>query len=145
VNLGEAGQVVRLLEFGWSQKFPPEMALVYVECLRGLPYRATRAGVEAMLRTEEFRPSVAAVCRAATGAPDEAAALVGAERWLAYREQMRFVNGSGYVPVRPDVHTLVVESCAGLSAGMFGWQTRFRGSYEVRVQNVLSGLKELEA
>ncbi len=145
MNLGEAGQVVRLLEFGWSQKFPPEMALVYVECLRGLPYRATRAGVEAMLRTEEFRPSVAAVCRAATGAPDEAAALVGAERWLAYREQMRFVNGSGYVPVRPDVHTLVVESCAGLSAGMFGWQTRFRGSYEVRVQNVLSGLKELEA
>jgi hypothetical protein len=145
VNLGEAGQVVRLLEFGWSQKFPPEMALVYVECLRGLPYRATRAGVEAMLRTEEFRPSVAAVCRAATGAPDEAAALVGAERWLAYREQMRFVNGSGHVPVRPDVHTLVVESCAGLSAGMFGWQTRFRGSYEVRVQNVLSGLKELEA
>lgn len=145
MNLGEAGQVVRLLEFGWSQKFPPEMALIYVECLRGLPYRSTRAGVEAMLRTEEFRPSVAAVCRAATGAPCEAEALAGAERWLAYREQMRFVNGSGHVPVRPVVHDLVIESCAGLSAGMFGWQSRFKGSYEARVQSELSGLKELEA
>lgn len=145
MNVREAGQVVQLLEFGWSQKFPPEMALIYVECLRGLPYGATRAGVEAMLRTEEFRPSVAAVCRAATGAPTEAEALVAAERWLAYREQVRFLNGSGYVPVRPEVHDLVVESCAGLSAGMFGWQSRFKGSYEARVQGVLSDCKELEA
>ena len=64
---------------------------------------------------------------------------------LAYREQMRFVNGSGHVPVRPVVHDLVIESCAGLSAGMFGWQSRFKGSYEARVQSELSGLKELEA
>ena len=40
---------------------------------------------------------------------------------------------------------LVIESCAGLSAGMFGWQSRFKGSYEARVQGVLSGWKELEA
>ena len=145
MNLGEAGLVVRLLEFGWSQKFPPEMALIYVECLRGLPYTAAKSGIEGMLRTEEFRPSVAAMCRAATGAPEEADALAGAERWLAYQEQMRFVNGSGHVPVRPDVHNLVIESCAGLSAGMFGWQSRFKGSYEARVQGVLSGWKELEA
>jgi len=144
MNIGESGQIVRILEFGWSQKFPAEMALIYVESLRSLPFKPVKSAVEAMLRTEEFRPSVAAICRSATNVPNPANAVLSARRWLEYQEQLQFANGSGWVPVRPEVHTLVIEACAGLSVGMFGWENRFKAVYENRVDLLMTSSMELE-
>ena len=145
MKLEDAAKIVRMLEFGWSQKFPPETALIYVECLRSLPYESTNSGVQAMLRTDEFRPSVAALCKAGLGVPSSAVALSQAAAWLRYKEQMRFVNGSGHVPVRPETHRLVIESCGGLSIDTFAWQSKFTGMYETLVKDISIGLKELEA
>ena len=145
MKLEDAAKIVRMLEFCWSQKFPPETALIYVECLRSLPFEPTNMAVQAMLRTDEFRPSVASLCKAGLGVPPSAVALSQAAVWMRYKEQMRFVNGSGHVPVRPETHRLVIESCKGLSADMFAWQSKFTGMYETLVRDIPLGFKELEA
>lgn len=46
--------------------------------------------------------------------PSETEAVEQAELLLKYRDEIQFVNGSGYKPVRPEVHDAVKAACEGM-------------------------------
>lgn len=118
--------VVKMLEFGWSPRFTTEQAVMYLTGLADLDPDETQRAVVRLLRTEEYRPSVAMIRREVLSAelPELSEALVQAEALVRYREALRFVNGSGYRPVEPEVHPVVAEICFAL-----GWARDWRGEF----------------
>jgi hypothetical protein len=118
---------VEMLESGWPQRFSEEQAAVYLDGLADLDPKVLLATVKRLVRTEEYRPSIASIRRevAMDGLPSERDALRQAHAYLRWAEARRFVNGSGFDPVRPDVHDAVVETCFGLSVARPGWEERF--------------------
>jgi hypothetical protein len=126
---------VRLLESGWPQRFTAEQAAAYLQALDDLPAEAVASAVRNLLRSDEYRPSIARIRRVAVvGAlPTEAQALEDARTWLRYRDARQWVNGSGYNPERPQVHSAVVEACAGLRL-TGGWQERFLWAWKEQIR-----------
>jgi hypothetical protein len=134
--------VVRMLEYGWPQKFSPEMALLYIEGLADTDPDAAQRAVRRLIRTSEFRPSVAAVRReiASEALPGLAEALTQAEQWLRYRDAQQYVNGSGYKPVRPEVHAAVRQACAALPGLVPRWQERFTAAWRDSSRKEIEGV-----
>lgn len=124
-----------LLEEAWPQRFTPEQAGVYLDALEDLDPDDVRAAVLRLVRTEEFRPSVARIRRevAAGSLPSIDVALRQAETLLGYREARQFVNGSGFDPVQPDVDDAVIAACAGLRLS-FGWRDRFTQAWREQMR-----------
>ena len=118
---------VEVLEAGWPQRFSEDQAEMYLDGLSDLDPKALVAAVKRLVKTEEFRPSIAAIRRAVAraGLPDDAEAVKQAATYLRWAEARRFVNGSGFDPVRPEVHDAVVEACFGLTLSRPGWEERF--------------------
>ena len=121
--------VVKMLEFGWSPGISQEQAVMYLTGLGDLDPTEAQRAVLRLLRTEEYRPSVARVRREVLsgGLPEFTVALAQAEALLRYRDGLRYVNGSGYRPSEPEVHPVVVEVCRGL-----GLSRDWRGEFSRR-------------
>lgn len=144
--------MVELLEFGWpNREMAEQTAMLYMAALSDLPFDAAVEAVKRLLLTDEFRPSVAAVRREVALAlgllpPGLDEALAQARAYCAWREQARFVNGSGSVSVCPSTHDVVVKVCRGLSVGVNDamWASGFRAAYraavEVEERAVLTGV-----
>lgn len=117
---------VRVLESGWGASFSPEAAALYLDGLSDLDPDVTLRAVRRLLRTEEFRPSIARVRREVLTERSLTVevAVKQAEAFLRWRDASRFVNGSGYAPVRPEVDDRVVVACAGLQL-VAGWRDKF--------------------
>lgn len=115
-----------LLEDGWPQRFTPEQATVYLEALDDLDGAAVRRAVGRLIRTDEFRPSVARIRREVLAGerPTLHEAMRQAEAIMRWREALQYVNGSGFEPQKPDVHAAVLEALAGVRSG-WGWRDRF--------------------
>lgn len=154
----EAAQLVRVVEYGWPQReMLPETAMLYLGALSDLDFDRAQQAVKNLLRVTEYRPTVAEIRRetALIGGllpPSLDEALVQAQRWYAWREQVGFANGSGTVPVGCPTHDVVVSVCRGLRVGPSDptWGHLFRASYREAVgvveRRVLAGNGlELEA
>ena len=130
VSATDIAMAVRMLEAGWGARFTPETASLYLDGLADLDAAATVQAVRRLLRSEEFRPSVARVRReveaADRGSVEEA--LAQAEALLGWRDSIRFVNGSGWTPERPVVASGVLAACEGLRLD-YGWRERFLAAW----------------
>jgi hypothetical protein len=132
-----AAQAIRMLEHGWPGRMTPETAALYLDGLGDLPAGALVAAVRTLLRTSEYRPSVALVRQeagrqGAGAAPGDLEAMAQALELLRYREQLRHVNGSGYEAQRPAVHPAVERVClaAGLTLDDVRWRQTFRAAWQ---------------
>ena len=140
----EAAALVRVVEYGWPQReMLPETAMLYLGALSDLEFGSAQQAVKNLLRVTEYRPTVAEIRRetARIGGllpPSLEQALLEAQRWYRWREQVGFSNGSSTVSVRCDTHDVVVSVCRGLRVGPSDptWGHLFRASYREAVERV---------
>ena len=126
----DVAMAVRMLEAGWGARFSPETASLYLDGLADLDPAATVQAIRRLLRSEEFRPSVARVRREVEAADTDSVetALAQAESLLGWRQANQFVNGSGWAPERPMVSPAVLAACEGLRLD-YGWRERFLAAW----------------
>lgn len=86
-------------------------------------------------REGAFMPSLGQVVQQIEreGQPDDNTAWQQAYNWLNYRDQRRYVNGTGYNPRPPDgVHPEVQRIANLISIDNDQWERDFRAAWKVR-------------
>lgn len=136
MNREEQARVIKVVTHGWpNAKLTEETVFLYMTALADLPYEATNLVLTDLLMTSDFRPSVAKIRRAVAGKlgllpPSADSALAAAAIWVEYREQLQFVNGSGYSPTPPAaVHPLVRKVVETLDTTHGSWRAQFTKAY----------------
>lgn len=137
MDLEHAMAMVRVVEHGWPQKdFSEESAMVYLDGLKDLPMDSALAALRSLVRTSDFRPTVAEIRRETARSlgqlpPPLDEALGQAAEWSRWIEQCQFQNGTGELGVRPVVHPLVMRVCDETSPNLSDptWRHLFRAAY----------------
>lgn len=141
MDVEQAMALVRVVEHGWPQKaFSEESAMVYLDGLKDLPAQAAFDALRSLVRTSEFRPTVAEVRRETARSlgqlpPGLDDALGQAAEWSRWSEQRRFQNGNGELGVQPGTHPVVMKVCLELSPDLSDptWRHLFRAAYREAV------------
>lgn len=115
MNGDEARQILTLVTKAWPRpEMERETVAIYAEGISDLPGPAAIEAVKNLIRTEEFRPSVARIRRSVLEAthviPTLDEALAQAEALEDWHYRTGVPLGAGSSPERPEVHPLVEEA-----------------------------------
>lgn len=140
--LDEAEIVMNIIEHGFVGDLTPEAVMVYIDGILDLPYMETRKTIKRASLTQRFRPTISEI-RAGVAEqmgllpPSVEEATAQALDWMEYQDQLQYVNGSGYQPVKPRVHEAVVRTCAMVSSpDHSSWNAMFKNAYKAISEEV---------
>lgn len=141
----EAVNLVDLISETWGENFSTTRAAAWVAGLLDLPMDSAMSALRALSMSRSTTPAIATIRREVMEAagvlpPDPQTAILQADAWLVYRDQLGYANGSGWTPQAPQVHPAVVSACGLVNGNFEGWRRDFLAAYDAAARSAEHGI-----